>query len=79
MVNIFLNGCCGRMGRAIACLCKDSDDYKIVAGCDMMPADDLKFPVYKSGSRYPCLCCCKEEAFDMLHYSFGRRNGCKPA
>ena len=47
MVNIFLNGCCGRMGRAIASLCKDSDDYKIVAGCDMMPADDLKFPVYK--------------------------------
>ena len=47
MVKVFLNGCCGRMGRAIACLCKDSDEYTIVAGCDMMPGEDMSFPVYK--------------------------------
>ena len=47
MVNIFLNGCCGRMGRAIACICKSSDEYNIVAGCDMMPGEDMSFPVYK--------------------------------
>ena len=47
MVKVFLNGCCGRMGRAIACLCKDSDEYTVVAGCDMMPGEDMSFPVYK--------------------------------
>ena len=47
MVKIFLNGCCGRMGRAIAGLCKQSEEYTVALGCDMFPGDDLGFPVYK--------------------------------
>ena len=36
MVKIFLNGCCGRMGKAIAALCYNNPDYKIVAGGDII-------------------------------------------
>ena len=46
MVKIFLNGCCGRMGKAIAAMCKASPDFKVVAGCDLISSDELGFPVY---------------------------------
>ena len=46
MVNIFLNGCCGRMGKAIAALCENNPDYKIVAGGDIIENTSYGFPVY---------------------------------
>ena len=48
MVNIFLNGCCGRMGKAIANLCYNNPDYKIVAGGDIIENANYDFPVYTS-------------------------------
>ena len=48
MVNIFLNGCCGRMGKAIAALCENNPDYKIVAGGDIIENNNYGFPVYTS-------------------------------
>lgn len=48
MVNIFLNGCCGRMGKAIAALCENNPDYKIVAGGDIIENNNYAFPVYTS-------------------------------
>ena len=48
MVKIFLNGCCGRMGKAIAGLCYNNPDYKIVAGGDIISNDSYDFPVYTS-------------------------------
>ena len=48
MVNIFLNGCCGRMGKAIAELCYNNPDYRIVAGGDIISNDSYDFPVYTS-------------------------------
>ncbi len=48
MVKIFLNGCCGRMGHAIADLCIHSDDYEIVAGSDVAAYDGYHFPVYQN-------------------------------
>ncbi|MCR4702276.1 MAG: 4-hydroxy-tetrahydrodipicolinate reductase [Saccharofermentans sp.] len=48
MVNIFLNGCCGRMGKAIAALCQNNPDYKIVAGGDIIENSTYDFPVYTS-------------------------------
>ena len=48
MVKIFLNGCCGRMGRAIAALCHLDAEYQIVAGGDIVSNSDLYFPVYTS-------------------------------
>ena len=48
MVNIFLNGCCGRMGKAIAALCENNPDYKIVAGGDIIENSNYGFPVYTS-------------------------------
>ncbi|MBR3142730.1 MAG: 4-hydroxy-tetrahydrodipicolinate reductase, partial [Clostridiales bacterium] len=48
MVNIFLNGCCGRMGKAIAALCENNPDYKIVAGGDIIENPNYSFPVYTS-------------------------------
>ena len=46
MVNIFLNGCCGRMGKAIAAMCKTNPDFRVVAGCDVVSSDELGFPVF---------------------------------
>ena len=46
MTKIFLNGCCGRMGKVIVNLCSGSDEYQIVAGGDIVSNPDYKFPVY---------------------------------
>jgi len=48
MVKIFLNGCCGRMGKAIANLCNNNPEYKIVAGGDIIDNPNYDFPVYTS-------------------------------
>jgi len=48
MVNIFLNGCCGRMGHTIAKMCQHNDEYRVVAGCDITTCDDFSFPVYNN-------------------------------
>jgi 4-hydroxy-tetrahydrodipicolinate reductase len=48
MVNIFLNGCCGRMGHTIAKMCQHNDEYKVVAGCDVTTCDDFSFPIYSN-------------------------------
>ena len=59
MVKIFLNGCCGRMGKAIANLCYNNPDYRIVAGGDIIENKNYDFPVYTSLSE------CTEE-FDVI-------------
>ncbi len=59
MVKIFLNGCCGRMGKAIANLCCNNPDYKIVAGGDIIENKNYDFPVYTSLSE--CT-----EVFDVI-------------
>ena len=59
MVKVFLNGCCGRMGKVIVNLCLQSDDYEIVAGGDIVSNPDYKFPVYSDLSE------CKED-FDVI-------------
>lgn len=46
MVKVFLNGCCGRMGKAIANLCVNNPEYKIVAGGDIVENPSYDFPVY---------------------------------
>ena len=46
MVKIFLNGCCGRMGKAIVDLCFHNADYQIVAGGDITTNPSYIFPVY---------------------------------
>ena len=59
MVKIFLNGCCGRMGKAIAELCHHDAEYQIVAGGDIISNPDSYFPVYTSLNE------CKED-FDVI-------------
>ena len=65
MVNIFLNGCCGRMGKAIAALCENNPDYKIVAGGDIIENSNYGFPVYTSLNE------CTED-FDVLEFALNR-------
>lgn len=49
MVRILMNGCCGRMGRAIAEICKEDPDAKIVCGVDVSDnTEGLDFPIFKS-------------------------------
>ena len=59
MVKIFLNGGCGRLGKAIANLCCNNPDYKIVAGGDIIENKNYDFPVYTSLSE------CTED-FDVI-------------
>jgi len=64
MTRIFMNGCCGRMGRAIYALTKASEDYKIVAGADLSDnTEGLDFPVYKNSFE------CKEEYDVIIDFS----------
>jgi len=47
MTRIFMNGCNGRMGRANTEMCKNSDEYEIVAGGDIfVPEEGLGYPVF---------------------------------
>ena len=60
MTDIFMSGCCGRMGRAIYNMTKNSKDFRIVAGSDLSDnTDGLDFPVYKD--IFDC-----KESFDAI-------------
>ncbi len=48
-VRVFMNGCCGRMGRAINEMCLENPTVDIVAGCDLADnTNGLDFPVFKN-------------------------------
>ena len=47
MIRIFMNGCCGRMGRVIGNMVKEYDDCEIVAGGDVITnVEGIDFPVF---------------------------------
>jgi len=47
MVNIFMNGCCGRMGRAICAMTRNNPDFRVVAGCDIITeCEGYDFPIF---------------------------------
>ncbi len=48
MIKVLMNGCNGKMGQVITRLAGESDELKIVAGCDIN--DDIKndYPVFKN-------------------------------
>lgn len=46
-VRIFLNGCCGHMGRVIVDICSSMEGVLITGGADPNP-QDMGFPVYTS-------------------------------
>ncbi len=48
MVNILLNGCCGRMGQAITRLAECRDDLKVIAGIDIRDNGKCPYPVFTS-------------------------------
>lgn len=48
MIRIYMNGCCGRMGRVIYALTKQTENMQIVAGGDLSDnTEGLDFPVFK--------------------------------
>ena len=47
-MNLILCGCSGRMGKAVAELCSQNTELKIVAGVDAVPLSGASFPVYSS-------------------------------
>lgn len=52
MTKIFLNGCCGRMGRAISNMATDNDQFEVVAGADVITnPSGLSYPVFDSLSK----------------------------
>ncbi len=55
---LFLNGCCGHMGRVILDICSMIDHAEIVAGADSNP-QEIGFPVYSKADE------CREE-FDVI-------------
>lgn len=48
MTRIFLNGCCGRMGRAISAMALESDDFEVVAGADIVNSNGFAYPIFDS-------------------------------
>ena len=48
MLNVLLNGCCGRMGQSIARQLSDNESVKILAGVDPAGVAYADFPVYRS-------------------------------
>lgn len=48
MTKIFLNGCSGRMGRAISAMALESDAFEIVAGADIVNNNGFAYPVFES-------------------------------
>lgn len=49
MINIILNGACGRLGTTFQKVAKESTDVKIVAGVDLNGSENsTEFPLYKS-------------------------------
>jgi 4-hydroxy-tetrahydrodipicolinate reductase len=62
MVNILLNGCCGKMGNAISLLSKNYPNLKIAAGVDKF-GKASEYPVYSNISE------CTEEIDVILDFS----------
>ncbi|MBO6108710.1 MAG: 4-hydroxy-tetrahydrodipicolinate reductase [Eubacterium sp.] len=48
MTRIILCGCSGAMGRMITGLCEEDNDVRIVAGVDVKPDRDSKYPIFES-------------------------------
>jgi 4-hydroxy-tetrahydrodipicolinate reductase len=48
MLKIIISGCNGRMGRVVAALCDEAEDISVVAGFDILGANDREFPVFSS-------------------------------
>ncbi len=46
MVNVIMNGCCGRMGQIITGLAAADEDVSIVAGIDMADNGNMPYPVF---------------------------------
>ncbi len=66
MLKILLSGCCGKMGKVVADMIKNSNDSEIVAGIDVVKCD-FEFPIYNSINNF------KEKAdaiIDFSHPSF---------
>lgn len=48
MTKVFLNGCCGRMGRAISAMALENDEFEVVAGADIVNNNGFAYPVFSS-------------------------------
>lgn len=49
MTKIFLNGCCGRMGRAISAMALEAEGFEVVAGADVISnVSGFSYPVFDS-------------------------------
>lgn len=48
MTRVILCGCCGAMGRMITGLAKDDPEVEIVAGVDVRPSREVKYPIFES-------------------------------
>lgn len=64
MVRIILNGCSGRMGKAVAELAKSNENVEVAAGIDKyMPEGPASFPIFDEISK------CSVEADVVLDFS----------
>ncbi|MBO4396480.1 MAG: 4-hydroxy-tetrahydrodipicolinate reductase [Eubacterium sp.] len=48
MTRIILCGCCGAMGRIITDLARDDSGVEVVAGVDVVPNREVKYPIFAS-------------------------------
>ena len=48
MTRIIMCGCCGAMGRMITGLANEDESVEIVAGVDVRPSREVKYPIFES-------------------------------
>jgi len=63
MIRILMHGCNGRMGRVMEELVKEEENLAIVAGVDVYPGEEKKYPVYK------IISACKETVDVVIDFS----------
>ena len=69
MIEVLVNGACGRMGHMIADIVSRDAGIEIVAGVDAFGDAYADFPVYKS------IDACKEEADVIIDSDIGADSG----
>ena len=52
MRKIIISGCNGHMGRVVESICAADPEVEVVAGFDVLGANDREFPVYSSPAQF---------------------------
>ena len=67
MLNVFVNGCNGKMGNVVCSLVEENKNMQVIGGFDKVSYSDSKFPIFteaKIGKTAPG--CCRQMMMRIL-------------